>query len=65
LQRHSEAVAAASHQINRLVEMFQAEPTRQTIIDKVREIVDEQAESYRDEVKATTRMRVAACAPRP
>lgn len=60
LQRHSEAVAAASHQINRLVEMFQAEPTRQTIIDKVREIVDEQAESYRDEVKVHD----AGCASR-
>ena len=40
--KQSQALVLVTQQIQRLVDMFQSEPTRQTIIDVMREIVDNQ-----------------------
>lgn len=42
--RQSQALVLTSEQMKRLVDMFQSEPTRQTIIDAIRDIVANQTD---------------------
>lgn len=57
--RQSQALVLTSEQMKRLVDMFQSEPTRQTIIDAIRDIVASQTDEI---MPAIEQLRLAIAA---